>query len=99
MAIQVKNEQDEKITEISSKLSTYEDRLYKMSKKERHIQPLVLQVKNELDEKITELSSRISTYEDRIEKMSIIKTQIQPMSLQITESSSKSSAYVTPLKK
>ena len=69
-----------------------------MSKKERHIQPLVLQVKNELDEKITELSSKISTYEDRIEKMSIIKTQIQPMSLQITESSSKSSAYVTPLK-
>ena len=59
-----KNKQEEKITDISSKLSTYEDRLDKMSINETQLQPLTLWLKNKQDYKITELSSKLSTYED-----------------------------------
>ena len=41
----VKQEQDEKITETSSKLSTYEERIEKMINKETQLHPLSLQVK------------------------------------------------------
>ena len=77
------NKQEEKLTELSSKLSTYEYHIYKVSVN-KIIQPLPLQVNNEQYKKITELSSKISTYEDHPEKMSITETQIQIMSLQIT---------------
>ena len=55
LAIQAKNEQDEKITELSSKISTFEDHLEKMSINKTQIQPLALQLKNEQDEKITDI--------------------------------------------
>ena len=72
--------QEEKLTEISSKLSSYEDHTDKVNIN-KMLQPLPLQVNNEQYEKTTELSSKISTDEDRLEKMSTTKTQIQPMSL------------------
>ena len=46
LELQVKNEQNEKITEISSKPSTYEYRLDKISINETQLHPLALQVKN-----------------------------------------------------
>ena len=42
LPLQVNNEQDKKITEISSKLSTYEDRLDKLSTDKSHIHPFLL---------------------------------------------------------
>ena len=48
-----KNNQEENITDLSSKLSTYEDLLDKMIINETQLQPLTLQVKNDQDEKIT----------------------------------------------
>ena len=92
------NKQEEKPTELSPKLSTYEYYTDKVNTK-RMLQPLSLQVNNDQDEKITELSSKLSTYEDYLEKMSITKTQIQPMSLNITEILSKLSAYENCLQK
>ena len=41
------NKQYKKTKELSSKLSTYEDRLEKMSNKETQLQPLALQVKKQ----------------------------------------------------
>ena len=46
LTLQVKNEQDEKITDLIYKLPTYEDRLYKMIINETQLHPLALQVKN-----------------------------------------------------
>ena len=74
-----KNKQDEKITELSSKLSNYEDRLEKITNKETQIKPLALQVKQYQYEKITDLSSKISTYEYRQENMINKETQLQPL--------------------
>ena len=74
MALQVKNEQDEKITDLSSKLSTYKDGLEKTSNKETQLHPLVLQVEQDQDEKITDLSSKLSTYSYRLNKMNINET-------------------------
>ena len=48
-----KNNQEENITDLSSKLPTYEDLLDKMSINETQLQPLIIQVKNDQDEKIT----------------------------------------------
>ena len=55
------NNQEEKLTDPSSKISTYEDHRYKFIIK-KMLQPLTLQVNNEKDDKITELSSKLSTY-------------------------------------
>ena len=79
------NNQDKKITVISSKLSTYEDILDKIKHKETQLQTLALQVKNDKNEKIIELSSKISTYENCLEKMSNKETQIQPFALQLKQ--------------
>ena len=55
---------DEKITYISSKLSTYEDRLEKIIINKTQLHILTLQVKYKQENKITELSSKFSTYDD-----------------------------------
>ena len=60
LSLQVNNYQDEKITELSFKLSTYEDRLEKLSINKTQIQPLSLY--------ITEISSELSAYEKYLEK-------------------------------
>ena len=52
LPLRVNNEQDDKITELSSKLSTYEDRIEKLSITETQIHPLSLQ--------ITEISYKLS---------------------------------------
>ena len=46
LELRVKNDQDEIIIEISYKISTYEDRLEKISSNKKQLQPLALQVKN-----------------------------------------------------
>ena len=61
------NKQEEKHTNLSSKLSTYEDHIARVNTN-KMIQPLILHVNNEQYEKITELLSKLSTYEDRLEK-------------------------------
>ena len=53
--------QEEKLIDISLKLSTYEDHIGKVIINEM-LQPLSLQVNNEQDEKITDISYKISTY-------------------------------------
>ena len=53
--------QEEKLIDISLKLSTYEDHMGKVIINEM-LQPLSLQVNNEQDEKITDISYKISTY-------------------------------------
>ena len=57
------DKQEKKLTYISSKLSTYEDRLEKLNTKETQIQYLSLQ--------ITEISSKLSAYENSLDKKSI----------------------------
>ena len=71
LELRVKNDQDEIIIEISYKISTYEDRLEKISSNKKQLQPLALQVKNEKYEKITNISYKLSTYEDRLEKIGL----------------------------
>ena len=56
LAVQVKNYQNEKVTDFLSQISTYGYRLEKMSNKERQLHTLALQVKNNQDEKIINLS-------------------------------------------
>ena len=63
MAIQVKNDQDEKITDTLSKVSTYEDWPEKTRINETQIQPMSLQ--------ITEFSSKLSDYETRLDNTNI----------------------------
>ena len=63
LPLQVNNKQYEKITDLSSKLLTYEDRLEKLIINETQIHPLSLQ--------ITEISSKFSAYKNRLDKMSI----------------------------
>ena len=57
------DKQEEELREISSNLSTYEDRLDTLILKETQIQTLSLQ--------ITEISSKLSAYEDRLDKLNI----------------------------
>ena len=54
--------QEEQLTDILSKLSTYEDRLEKLNVTETSIYPLSLQ--------ITYISSKFSAYENRLDKLS-----------------------------
>ena len=56
LALQVKKEQYEKITELSSKLSTYEYSPEKLTINETYIQAMSLL-------QITEILSKLSTYE------------------------------------
>ena len=71
--------QEEKLTDISSKLSTYEYHMDKVNINEM-LQILPLQFNNPQVEKITDISSKLSTYKYRLEKLSITETHIQPMS-------------------
>ena len=64
------DKQEEKLTKLSSKLSTYEEHIDKVIINKMQ-QPFPLQFNNEQDERITYLSSKISTYEDRLDKLSI----------------------------
>ena len=61
LAFKVKNEQDEKIIEFSSKLSTYEDCLEKMNINGTQIPPMSLQITD---------FSKLSAYENRLDNMS-----------------------------
>ena len=54
---------EEQLIEISSKLSNYEDLIYKLSIKDTHIHPLSLQ--------ITEILSKLSAYKNLLDKLSI----------------------------
>ena len=56
------DKQDEKFIELSSKLSTYEDRLEKMSINKKQLQNLTLQVK----ENSEELSSMKGYHDERL---------------------------------
>ena len=90
--------QEEKLTDLSYKLSTYEYHMDKVIINEMQ-QPLPPQVKNNQYEKILELLSKLSNYEYLLEKLSTTETQIQPLQLQITEISSKLSAHKNRLDK
>ena len=61
LALQAKNDKDEKITELLYQLSTYEYHLDKMSTNKKQIKPMSLH--------ITEISSRLSAYENRLDNM------------------------------
>ena len=69
------DKQEEKLTELSYKLSTYEDHMDNVIINKMK-QPLPLQVKNDKDEKITYISSKLSTYGYCLEKLIIAETQI-----------------------
>ena len=66
---------DKQITEISSKLLYYEDRIDKLRIKDTQIQPLSLQITNTSSKtdkhevQITEFTSKFSYYEIRLDKL------------------------------
>ena len=80
-SIKIEN-QEEKLTEISSKLSTYEDHIYKAKINKMyshcHSRSATRNVRNHRD------FIKLSGYEYRLKKQSINKTRIQPMPLKIT---------------
>ena len=72
------NKHEEQLTEISSKLSNYEDRLKKLRIKDTqiHISPLhiikLIDTSSNTDkheEQLTEITSKLSAYETRLDKM------------------------------
>ena len=75
---------DKQITEISFKLSDYEDRLGKLIIKDTQIQPMYLHITKITDtssnidkheEQLTEITSKSSAYEIRLEKLNTSNTK------------------------